>query len=214
VNYKLKLPKTYQIHPVFHVELLTPHGQSRLVSRPDPPRPPPDIFPDQSREYEVESILSSRERRRKVEYLVKWKGYPLEEATWEREDDVKNAWEEVAKFHSEHPDAVKSKRIAGSVLMSPDFLAWRKRNIRPNYIREDAHPREGVMSRIPNTNHYSFLSTRSNQPSKRPKILSDQSYLIDLADSSHISPLYSVTSSPFTTAPSSPVQNVLELDVI
>jgi len=71
-----------------------------------------------------------------------------------------------------------------------------------------------MMSRIPNTNHYSFLSTRSNQPPKRPKTLSNQSYLIDLADSSHISPLHSVTSSPFTTAPSSPIQNVLELDVI
>jgi hypothetical protein len=211
MNYKLKLPKTYQIHPVFHVQLLTPHRQSRLVSRPDPPRPPPDILPDETQEYEVEAILSSREKRRKVEYLVKWKGYPLDEATWEKEENVKNAWEEITNFHAEHPDAVKSKRIASSVLTSPDFLAWRRKNIRPNNIRVDAHPREGVMSRLPNTNHYSFLSTRSNQLSKRSKILSDLSNLIDLADSSHISPLHSVTSSPFTTAPSSPVQITLEL---
>jgi hypothetical protein len=67
------------------------------------------------------------------------------------------------------------------------------------------------LSRLPNTNHYSFLSTWSNQLSKCPKILSNQSNLIDLADSSHISPLHSVISSPFTTAPSSPVQITLEL---
>jgi len=97
--------------------LLTPLGMSKYRTQPqpsfpqcpDPPRPPPDIFPDQSQEYEVESILSSRERRCKIEYLVKWKGYPLEEATWEKEDDIKNAWEEVTRFHSEHPNAIKSK---------------------------------------------------------------------------------------------------------
>jgi hypothetical protein len=41
-------------------------------------RPPPDLI-DGEEEYEVESILKSRRygRGRKVQYLVKWKGYTL-----------------------------------------------------------------------------------------------------------------------------------------
>jgi len=109
-------------------------------------------------------------------------------------------------FYSEHPNTSKSKWIAGSVLTSLDFLAWCRKNI---YV--DTHSREGVTYVMANINYYLFILTWSNQLSKCPKILSDQSNLINLTNSSHIPPLHSVTSSPFTTTPSSPVQVTLEL---
>ena len=46
-------------------------------------------------EYEVETILDSRKSRRKLQYLVLCKGYPISEATWEPARNLLNALEEV-----------------------------------------------------------------------------------------------------------------------
>ncbi|KAG1836402.1 hypothetical protein DFJ58DRAFT_734999 [Suillus subalutaceus] len=115
---------------------------------------------DDQEEFVVEEVLDSRQFRGKVQYRVKWKGYPIEESTWEPEENVKNSPILIAEFHKKNPTAAKPKRILGSILDMEEFKQWRKKNIRPSYIHDDAHPREGVMSRIPNTNHYSFLNTR------------------------------------------------------
>jgi hypothetical protein len=36
--------------------------------------------------YEVEMIIKHRQRGCGYQYYVKWKGYPISEATWEPED--------------------------------------------------------------------------------------------------------------------------------
>ena len=43
---------------------------------------PPPIAIEQEKEFEVESVLSKRIHRRKPQYLVKWKGYPTRNSTW------------------------------------------------------------------------------------------------------------------------------------
>src|SRR5262249_19510619 len=87
--YRLELPGTLRIHPVFHVSLLEPH------SPPLPgqinPAPPPIFTNDGEEEWEVESILDSRWRRGRLHYLVKWKGFPLHDASWQPEHDLRNA---------------------------------------------------------------------------------------------------------------------------
>ena len=42
-------------------------------------------------EYEVDQILDHRHGKRRRQYLVKWKGYPELEATWEKASDLKHA---------------------------------------------------------------------------------------------------------------------------
>jgi hypothetical protein len=184
LNYRLELPDHYKIHPVFHVELLTAHQTSKLINRPEPSRPPPAVVAEGNSLYEVQSILDSRLYRGKVQYRVEWKGYPLDEATWEPEANLKKAPLEIAEFHKQHPNAVKSKSIASSILTTPEFLAWRQRNIRPSFIREDAHPRKGVMSRVPLTNHYSFLN--------RPKKPTNDALSDDLTPRAHTPNLPSI----------------------
>jgi len=84
VAYKLELPSTMRVHPVFHVSLLKTYHSSDDSDRPQPPRPPPiqdeDVFL-------ADTLLDRRTvkqgKRTVVEYLVKWEGYPLYEATWE-----------------------------------------------------------------------------------------------------------------------------------
>jgi hypothetical protein len=75
ITYQLTLPHQWKIHDVFHVDLLTPYIETDFHG-PNYTRPPPDLI-DGEEEYEVESILKSRRygRGRKVQYLVKWKGY-------------------------------------------------------------------------------------------------------------------------------------------
>ena len=81
--YKLSLPEDWKIHPVFHVPLLKDWRTARLQED----RPVPTYVPDVEEPYhETERILRGRrvKRNKKIlkEYLVLWKGYPVEEATW------------------------------------------------------------------------------------------------------------------------------------
>ncbi|QRW20471.1 Retrotransposable element Tf2 protein [Rhizoctonia solani] len=106
--YKLQLPHTMRIHPVFHINLLTkfhpdPHGRN-------PPQPAPIITEEGEEEYKVEKILDSkwkgRGKTKKLWYLVKWKGYDEGSNLWEPIDNVGNAQEVLEEFHKEHPNAV------------------------------------------------------------------------------------------------------------
>jgi hypothetical protein len=83
-TYRLALPPSWKIHPVFHVSLLRPanidFGLHPVAAVED--SPPPDIIQGEE-EYEVEVILDHRGGKRRRQYLVKWKGYLLSDATWE-----------------------------------------------------------------------------------------------------------------------------------
>jgi len=81
LTYKLELPNTWRIHNVFHAALLMPYTETDIHG-PNYVRPPPDIENDEER-YEVEAILRHQKRGRGYRYYVKWKGYPITEASWE-----------------------------------------------------------------------------------------------------------------------------------
>ena len=57
VNYRLEVPTTRNIYPIFHVSLLEPYKSSQILSRIPPP--PPPIETNHDVEYEVEEILNS-----------------------------------------------------------------------------------------------------------------------------------------------------------
>ena len=88
VNYRLELPTQWSIHPVFHIDLLTPY-QETPTHGPNYQCPPLDLV-DGEEEYEVKRILDSQQfgRRCKLQYLVKWKGYPDSENQWVDKDDI------------------------------------------------------------------------------------------------------------------------------
>ncbi|GBG86751.1 hypothetical protein CBR_g41815 [Chara braunii] len=91
VSFRVKLPdylRQARVHDVYHVSLLRPYRRpsERFTGRPYE-RPPP-IMVDGHEEFLVSDIIGRRvtddnPHPPHVEYLVRWKGYPDEEATWE-----------------------------------------------------------------------------------------------------------------------------------
>lgn len=96
---KLDLPPSMRIHPIFHVSLLIPHHSSIISSRPEIVPPPPEIIEGQE-EYEVEQILDSRMHRRRLEYLIHWKGYGPEDRTWEPVSNLGNSKDLISEFEA------------------------------------------------------------------------------------------------------------------
>ena len=104
VNYRLKLPTQWSTHDIFHIDLLTPYHEMTLHGL-NYSRPPPDLV-DNQEEYEVEKILDSRQfsRRQKLQYLVKWKGYPDSDNEWVNKKDV-HMDEAIREFKNQNPTA-------------------------------------------------------------------------------------------------------------
>ena len=86
VMYRLKLPQEWKVHNVFHATLLKPYIETKTYGE-NYTRPPPDLLEEQE-VYEVEMIVKHRRRGRGYQYFIKWKGYPIEEATWELETNI------------------------------------------------------------------------------------------------------------------------------
>ena len=105
ITYQLELPLQWKIHNIFHADLLTPYHETKLHG-PNFTKPPPDLI-DGEEEYEVEEILQSRRsgRQCKVQYLIKWKGYPDSENQWVDWNDI-HADEALADFKKKNPNMV------------------------------------------------------------------------------------------------------------
>jgi hypothetical protein len=99
--YKLDLPATMRIHPVFHESLLTPYHANRIAGRTQ--TPPPAIEVEGEQEYEVEEILDSKIIRNKLRYLVSWTGYAPNDRTWEPAEHLENSPEITARYHARYP---------------------------------------------------------------------------------------------------------------
>ncbi|EPS59216.1 hypothetical protein M569_15593 [Genlisea aurea] len=112
VAYQIALPPSMPIHNVFHVSLLKAYIPGK-----SPSPPPVPIKVKGELEYEVEKILSHREKTTstkkgpntsarqktiKKEYLIKWKGYGPEHNTWEPEANIKNAPTKLTEYWKQH----------------------------------------------------------------------------------------------------------------
>jgi hypothetical protein len=118
ITYQLTLPPTWKIHDVFHVDLLTPYIKTDFHS-PNYTRPPPDLI-NEEEEYEVEQVLSSRHHGRghKVQYLVKWKGYPNSDNEWVNWDDM-HAEDALKDFRKQNPQVIMHIRRTQDAVEKP-----------------------------------------------------------------------------------------------
>jgi len=96
--YELDMPKAWKGYCVFNRDRLKKYYKPEFQSQKDNITPPKPELIDDIEEYEVEAILAERIRRGVTEYLIKWKGYTTENNTWESEDNITNAKDELRKF--------------------------------------------------------------------------------------------------------------------
>src|SRR5579863_1773064 len=137
VAYQLKLPYQWNIHPVFHASLLTPYVETDSHG-PNYSRPSPDLISGEA-EYEVEQIRSHRRhgRRKQLQYLLKWKGYPESDNTWEPADQV-HAPDLVKAYHRRHQlEHIKASTTVPTSL-THSGQPWRPRT--PSSLPYSAHP--------------------------------------------------------------------------
>ena len=121
ITYQLDLSIQWKIHDVFHIDLLTPYQETDFHGL-NFVQPPPNLI-DREEEYEVEQILDARQhgRGRKVQYLIKWKGYPNSDNQWVNWDDL-HAEEVLEDFRKRQPDGPIHIRRANGGDKTTDLL--------------------------------------------------------------------------------------------
>jgi hypothetical protein len=141
VNYRLELPTQWSIHPVFHIDLLTPYRET-IMHGPNFTRPTPELI-DGEEEYTVEKILDSRHfgRRRCLQYLVKWEGYPDVDNMWVDKDDV-FADDKVREFKASNPDSAT--------------------HIRSTFVAKSPHPPTSALSHLLHQHALTYMSSDGN----------------------------------------------------
>ena len=65
------------------------------------PQPPPELLEGEE-VYEVESIMKHRRQGQGYQYLLKWRGYPLTNATWESELAFSNDGDMLTTYKDQH----------------------------------------------------------------------------------------------------------------
>ena len=73
-----------------------------------------------SREKEVKNILAERVTRRQgvppvIEYLVRWKGLPKRQVSWEHADALRKLWKHIEKFQNEATTRTSTASVGESV---------------------------------------------------------------------------------------------------
>jgi hypothetical protein len=120
--YKLHLPPQWSIQSVFHASLLTPYVKTKEHSK-NYLRPPPDLIGGEE-QYKVETIRSYRHygRQRQLQYLIKWKGYPKSDNTWEPMGNLQ-APHLVKEYHKCHPlDSINRAKVTSRMTHLPTWL--------------------------------------------------------------------------------------------
>jgi hypothetical protein len=91
-----------KIHDVFHIDLLSPYKATEAYG--ESYTCPPLIIEEEEEQYEVDGILDVRRygKKKTLQYLVHWKGYPHADDLWVNHKDL-NAPDLLKEFYHNSP---------------------------------------------------------------------------------------------------------------
>jgi len=101
---ELELPKSIKIHPVVNISRVRLYKSQVEGQKKTPPKP---VIIEGEEEFKVEKILNKRVVWGKEKFLVRWKGYTVEEDMWESRENLGNAKELVEEFEREYGKEVE-----------------------------------------------------------------------------------------------------------
>jgi len=104
---------------VFHCSMVKkffPNDNSRFPGRTH--AKPAPILVEEMPEWEVEEVLDHRERYGKAQSLVKWKGYPNSDNSWEPLECLKNAMDLVQAWWTDNMPGDEFPVETGFITMS------------------------------------------------------------------------------------------------
>ena len=61
--------------------------------------------------YDVEFIITSKIKGKKKFYLIKWKGYPITDCSWEPISHLSNVNDMVKEFDDNFPNSINHKNL-------------------------------------------------------------------------------------------------------
>jgi len=96
---ELELPATVKIHLVVNVSRIKQYIDQVDGQRKETPQP---VVIEREEEWEVEKILNKRKVRGKDKFLVWWKGFMVEEDTWESRENLQNTGDILREFEKEY----------------------------------------------------------------------------------------------------------------
>ena len=97
------------IHPIVNISCIKPY-RKRLHGQPVSAPGPSNVTEDREEEYEVEYLVDSCYKGKRLEYLVQWKGWSNTDRMWEPVSNLGNAADAVWDFHAAHPAAPRRLR--------------------------------------------------------------------------------------------------------
>jgi len=92
---KLRLPSSMRIHPVVNVSWIVRYKEQVKGQKKEEEKP---IEVEGVEEWEVEKVLNKKKIRGVEKYLIRWKGFTVEEDIWERKENLKNGEELIEEF--------------------------------------------------------------------------------------------------------------------
>ena len=135
---ELELLMSLRIHLVVDIRRIMKYreqveGQKKI--------PPPLVEIEEEKEYEIEKISDRQEKREKLKYLVRWKGYIAEEDTWKELENPKNMRGLVEKFKKEirkeeiqQIEKEKEKQRIVKVELNPEAEEFKRSKLLGKYI--------------------------------------------------------------------------------
>jgi hypothetical protein len=134
-SFRLKLPESMKIHPVFHAEKLRKDAGDPLPGQANP-EPPPLELDDGELEYEVQEVLAVKLTRGKLKYKIHWKGWDPD-PLWYPASALSNSPLALRDFYEANPTRL------GPPVNLQYWLDCAAKSVYPEARQDDDRPKKG-----------------------------------------------------------------------